>query len=437
MSEQKKALAVHGEEVGAICPPREWERDNICDVSILTYRFTLRIGDVPVECVSRYRVERCTQDYVLSDLLHSTTLFPGEEVYMSVRSRHTVSRFTEDKSYSASQVSRSSDRIWMETYKNLATDFDQSTSSELTTSAHSSFFRGNVSAGGGFNIGIASGGASTSFAFGNFDENSSREFVSELHQHLRSSFHQTNQVARDSSSVSLTEVNSHREITAERDDELKVSTRRFKNINSCHTVTHFFYQIAKRQRVKIELIDRTCRAVNDQANTAVIMKPLALSLATNKIVSPEVDPVKGDVPDTPVLVAAVAANPLARDQQTLKNINAIPATAFDQAAKTRAEAVAKADALVADLPGFEPFEQVSIIPTEALYVESELGKCALCEPYVVAQHELELERLVLENRKLRREIELLDQYKDYRCCDHEHHEHEEHAEDGRNPRGGR
>jgi hypothetical protein len=430
MSEQKKALAVHSEAAAMTCPPREWERDNICDISILTYRFTLRVGDVPVECVSRYRVERCTEDFVLSDLLHSTTLFPGEEVYMSVRNRHSVSRFTEDKSYSASQVSRSSDRIWMETYKNLATDFDQNTSSELTTSAHSDFFRGSVSGGGGFNIGIASASASTSFAFGSFDENSSREFVSELHQHLRSSFHQTNQVARDSASVSLTEVNSHREITSELNDELKVSTRRFKNINSCHTMTHYFYQIAKRQRVKIVLIDRTCRAVNEQANTAVIMKPLALSLATNQIVAPEVDPVKGDVPGpVPGAVAVAAnfrANVLTRDQLTLQDFNRVATAVFDQAVQARAEAVAKADALVAELPEFEPFEQVSIIPTEALYVESELGSCALCEPYVVAQHELELERIALENRKLRREIELLEQHKDYRCCDHEH----EHDGDG-------
>jgi len=156
MSEQKKALAIQREAAAISCPPRKWERDNICDVSILTYRFTLRIGDIPVECVSRYRVERCTEDYVLSDLLHSTTLFPGEEVYMSVRNRHSVSRFTEDKSYSASQVSRSSDRIWMETYKNLATDFDQSTSSKLTTSAHSDFEQGSVGGGGGLNIGFAS-----------------------------------------------------------------------------------------------------------------------------------------------------------------------------------------------------------------------------------------------------------------------------------------
>jgi len=432
MSEQKKALAVHSEAAAMTCPPREWERDNICDISILTYRFTLRIGDIPVECVSRYRVERCTEDYVLSDLLHSTTLFPGEEVYMSVRNRHSVSRFTEDKSYSASQVSRSSDRIWMETYKDLATDFDQSTSSSLTTKAHSDFSQGGVSGGGGINIGIAKIGASGSYTTGSFDSNSSREFVSELHNHLRSTFHQTNQVARDSSSVSLTEVNSHREITSERDDELKVSTRRFKNINKCHTMTHYFYQIAKRQRVKIELIERSCRAVNDQANTAVIMKPIALSLASNQFIPAEPKPTSTDGPSFTALAAVQPATLVSRDQLTLQEIGRVSTAVFDQAALARAEAVAKADALVADLPGFEPFEQVSIIPTEALYVESELGDCALCEPYVVAQHELELERIALENRKLRREIELLEQYKDYRCCDHEHeHGHEPEPGGGR------
>jgi hypothetical protein len=132
-----------------------------------------------------------------------------------------------------------------------------------------------------------------------------------------------------------------------------------------------------------------------------------------------------------VAVAAnFRANVLTRDQLTLQDFNRVATAVFDQAAQARAEAVAKADALVAELPEFEPFEQVSIIPTEALYVESELGSCALCEPYVVAQHELELERIALENRKLRREIELLEQHKDYRCCDHEHEHEHEHDGDG-------
>jgi hypothetical protein len=253
---------------------------------------------------------------------------------------------------------------------------------------------------------------------GEFDASSSAEFFGELNQHLRSSFHQTNQVARDSSSINITQVNSHREATAERDDELKVSTRRFKNINQCHTVTHYFFQIAKRQRVKIELVERTCRAVNEFANTAVRMKPLDLSLATNQQV-PKAGQGIGDAPGFVALMAQPRQLLMTRDQQVLQNLGRVSLSAFTEAEKGRREAIAKAHEIMAALPGVEPYERVSIIPTEALYVESELGDCMICEPYVVAKQKLELERLALENRKMRREINLMDQYKDYRCCEGE------------------
>jgi hypothetical protein len=409
-------------EMGEFCPPRRWERDNICDVSILTYRYNLRIRDRLVECTLRYRVERCTEDYVLGDLLHSLTLLPGEEVFMSVRNRHSIARFTEDKSYSASQVARTSDRIWTETFKTLATDFQQTTSQTLTQSAHSEFKETNVGGSGGVNLfGVVKIGGGGSKVTGTFDATSSQEFFSELNQHLRSTFHQTNQVVRDTMSVSLTEINSHRETTTEVEDELKVSTRRFKNINQCHTVTHYFFQIAKRQRVRIELIDKSCRALNEFANTAVQMKPLEMSLATNhQVIANTQD--TGVSPSRALISVegqAAIAPPLMLDQIALQEAARISAAAFQENEKARAEAVANADEMVAALPNPEPFEEVTLIPTEALYVESELGSCMLCEPYVVAKHELELEHMKLQNRKLRREIELLDQYKDYRCCDAE------------------
>lgn len=417
MSNERNVSNAGRNDTAVICPPRNWERDNICDVTILTYRLVLHVGDIPVECVSRYRIERCTEDYVLSDLLHSTTLFPGEEVFMSVRNRHTVSRFTEDASFSAAQVHRSSDRIWMETYQKMATDFDQTNNSSLKTNTHSSFSQSNNKS---LNIEILGPKTFKTTVEGTFDEQSSQDFFSELHQHLESTFHQTNQVTRDSASVSLTEVNSHREVEAERNDELKVSTRRFKNINSCHTMTHYFYQIAKRQRVKIELIERTCRAVNELANTAVDLKPVSVSLATNQVVTAEtaVSPAAGIAAEA-VALSNSAANTFTQDQQILQTVRRIPLERLNESAKARDAAVAKADTLVANLPEFSTFEQVSIIPTEALYVESELGDCVLCEPFVIAKQELELERIKLENRKLRREIELLDQFKDYRCCDGE------------------
>ena len=409
-------------QMGEACPPRPWDKENVCDVSILTYRVNLRVDNRLVECTLRYRVERCTEGYVLSDLLHSMTLFPGEEVFLSVRSRNSIARFTENTSFSASQISRSSDRIWMETYKSMATDFSESGSDTLKTSAHSEFSQSNVGGSGGVNIlGIVKIGGGASRVSGEFDASSSQEFFHELNQHLQSSFHQTNQVVRDTSSVSLTQVNSHRDATVETHDELEVSTRRFKNINECHTVTHYFYQIAKRQRVKIELIERSCRAVNEFASSAVTMKPIEVSIAANQqVVS------NAQQAEPGVKVAAVEAAPafasiasVTRDQLLLQNVNRVSFAAFQEAEKARKAAVSKADKIMGALPEVKTFEQISIIPTEALYVQSELGDCLLCEPYVVSKHELELERLKLENRKLRREIELLDKAQEYRCCDGE------------------
>jgi hypothetical protein len=419
---QGEGTMVPVKDLGASCPPRQWDRENICDVSVLTYRYNLRVDNRLVECTLRYRVERCTEGYVLSDLLHSMTLFPGEEVFLSVRSRNSIARFTENTSFSASQISRSSDRIWMETYKNLATDFSESSSDTLKTSAHSEFSQTNVGGSGGVNIlGIVKIGGGASHVSGDFDASSSSEFFHELNQHLQSSFHQTNQVVRDTSSVSLTQINSHRDATVETHDELEVSTRRFKNINECHTVTHYFYQIAKRQRVKIELIERSCRAVNEFASSAVTIKPIEVSIAANQqVVS------NAQQAEPGIKVAAVEAQPafasinaVTRDQLLLQNVNRVSFGAFQEAEKARKAAIAKADKIMAALPEVKTFEQVSIIPTEALYVQSELGDCLLCEPYVVAKHELELERLKLENRKLRREIDLLDKAQEYRCCDDE------------------
>lgn len=426
-----------------VCPPRQWERDNICDMTILTYRYNLRVSDNQlVEVTLRYRVERCTEGYVLGDLVHSLTLLPGEEVLLSTRTRHSTARFTEDASFSASQVSRSTDRVWMETYQNLATDYDETASGSASSSTHSETKQSGGGGGGGINLfGIIKIGGGGSTSKGTFDASSSSEFQNELHQHLESSYHQTNSAVRDTSSVSITEVNSHRESTSELNDELKTSVRRFRNINQCHTVTHYFYQIAKRQRVKITFLGRTLRAINRFADTAVRQKPLNLSLASNALITKtaivagqtEAGGVAGgfDVTSEPgarFLLTNAAFAPTRLQSAAVKlddlvltqGLAGASFTAQQEDEKRRLEAVDIAGRLLEKViaPSFE-IERVDIIPTEALYVESELGDCGLCEPYVMSKHELELERLRLENKLLEQEIALLEKHKDYRCCDEE------------------
>lgn len=413
------------ESIEEPCQPREWQRENICDVSILTYRYNVVSGNHPVECALRFRVVRCTEGYVLSDLLHSTTLFPGEEVLLSTRTRHSIARFTEDKSFTASQLSHSSDAVWMETFNNLATDFNETTSRIINADSHSKYerdrhYKGDVHIWGSYVT-------LDTHAEGFFDASSSVDFNGELFRHLESSLHKTNQITRDTSSVNVTEVNSHREATSEKDDELKVSTRRFRNINTCHTVTHYFYQIAKRQRVTISLISVNCRAVNAHAHTAVRMKNLTMSHAANfqlNIDRPVVAPTPGALPATaatafPAPQSQLNTPSLTIDQINLRKLAGVNVAALAEEEKARVEAVKRVRAIIEQQrPNFE-VGHIAIIPTEAVYVESELGRCMICEPYVVEKQRLELERLRLENEKLKRETELLEKYKDYRCCEGE------------------
>jgi hypothetical protein len=45
-----------------------------------------------------------------------------------------------------------------------------------------------------------------------------------------------------------------------------------------------------------------------------------------------------------------------------------------------------------------------------------LDECMVCEPELMRETELELERKKLENDLLKRQIELLDKAQEYRCC---------------------
>lgn len=422
---QDQLIKAGAGELAHFCTPKKWKRENVCDITFLDYRYNMRVDNQLVEVTLRYRLERCTEDYVLSDLVHSVTLFPGEEVFLSTRTRHSTARFTDDSSVSASQVSRSSDRLWMEAFKSSATNYSESQAAFSSASSHSEYSKVNAGGSAGVNFLFFSIGGGASVATGEFDSSSSEQFFSQVNQHLTSSVHQTNQVARDTMSVSLSQVNSHRVKTAEEKDELEVSTRRFKNDNHCHTVTHYFYQIAQRQRVKITLESRTTRPLNNFADTSFRVKPFVMSVAANAKLDFSADPAGGQegpfVKATSIAGGAGAAARVATvDQMNLQRLSAVPFATFQEDEKSRVAAVAKIEAILAEQPVEYTYESVDLIPTEALYVESELGSCMVCEPELVAMHAYELERMRLENLKLQREIELLEKHKDYRCCDDDH-----------------
>ena len=62
------------------------------------------------------------------------------------------------------------------------------------------------------------------------------------------------------------------------------------------------------------------------------------------------------------------------------------------------------------------FERKFFLPTAGVLVRGCLDTCDICEPNLEKEIELDLERKRLENERLKREIELMDQDQQHRCC---------------------
>lgn len=56
------------------------------------------------------------------------------------------------------------------------------------------------------------------------------------------------------------------------------------------------------------------------------------------------------------------------------------------------------------------------LPTPGVIVKGCLDDCETCEPSLEKEIELEIERRKLENDRLKRAIELMDQDQEHRCC---------------------
>ena len=70
------------------------------------------------------------------------------------------------------------------------------------------------------------------------------------------------------------------------------------------------------------------------------------------------------------------------------------------------------------------FESKFTLPTPGVFVRGCLDECSICEPTLDQEIELDLERKRLENARLKREIELMDQDQQHRCCPEGEHEEE-------------
>jgi hypothetical protein len=423
------------------CPPLEI--DHACDVLDFHYRqiynTTVVVNDrrqtIPVEVLIHARLERCPGPMALGDLAYSTTLLPGEKVRLFTTDRR--SRFSFD---SASKVSYRNEQTQEEHfYMSSMHDF----MSDLTV--RDSTRASNTSKGSAQGHGETSGVLESIFGgpsvdvSGSYNASSTSDFLRELSQHASASDRRSEMGARASSTVSIGEVQTRTHTQGESEDHFESSSREFANPNKCHAVTFYFYRINKTQIIKftIEAIER--RVIDSAVDTRITNNPFVsqgdIAAIPNSILATDSNRLQIEAIGRASAVARQqgAATSLAASAfgatagftrvQSILQLEPLPAVLRQQAlAQVDQDLVAtglldKATGKVSNETRKKfSFERRTSLPTPGVLVKGCLDDCNICEPAMVQEIELDLERKKLENELLKRKIELLDKDQEHRCC---------------------
>jgi hypothetical protein len=418
------------------CP--DLTTETVCDVldfrNRLTYptRVRTQTGQpVIVEVVIHTRFTRCTGPLALGDLAYSTTLLPGEKVRLATTDRR--SRFSFD---SSSNLSYRSEQISEEQYRMTALRafmFDQSATDQgqvRDTSKGSWDFHGDASG----SIGFFSASADSN-ARGSHSAASTHDWLAEHRAHAESSEHQSVEATRKAHSLSIGEVATRAHAEGEAEDHFESSSREFANLNKCHAVTYFFYRINKTETIKFTLESIELRVLDQAAPTRGVFNPVQA---------------RGQISVIPQSISAISKERLAieaigrqSEQENAQSpaLNTVRAASFvrfagadvldtplpqDQRQKALDEVKAelagvglldKATGKVTPQTQAQfGYERTTSIPTAGVIVKGCLDECDVCEPELHRAIELDLARKELENKLLERQIELLEQSQEYRCC---------------------
>jgi len=433
MAETKSSTPVLTPAAVSCCP--QLEPCEVCDILNFNYRLPFHplvaAGDqrqtVPVEVTLHYRLTRCSGPLSLGDVMYTTTLFPGEQVRLNSSDRHTQFSFDSETKLSYRNQSTSE-----ESYYAAGMASGMSNLNVLdTTNASSNSSSSSVSGGGGAGIDLGFFSIGGSAAGSSHDASSASSLAHSLSQHAES-LHQHMEVStRAAASTSIGEVATRNHQQGESDDQYESASRTFTNPNHCHAITFLFYRINKCQTVKFELVSIDRRIDDPAAPTGVTLNP------------PK--PVTG-VTVHPSAVLATSANRLdvARrvlDSVALEQGNAASSTQYAKSIATftqqatipvnlRQAALKQVDqdlvnagmldkvggVVSSTLQKTLGWHRTMAIPTPGVLVKGCLDDCDICESELQQQIALDLVRRDLENQLLKKQIDLLEQSQEYRCC---------------------
>lgn len=215
--------------------------------------------------------------------------------------------------------------------------------------------------------------------------------------------------------------------------QYEASTRTVSNPNHCHALTFLFYRINKCQTVTFELVAIERRVDDPQAPTGVVLNPptLATGVAVHSSVVLAAGANRLDVARRALDSVAVERAGTLTDNALLykrsfvgaSTATMIPVSAREAALKQVDQDLVKEGLLdkvggtvAPALQKVVGWTRTMAIPTPALLVKGCLDDCDVCEPTLKKQIDLDLARRELENQLLKKQIELLDQSQEYRCC---------------------
>jgi hypothetical protein len=430
------------------CPTLE--RRPVCDVLDLRYRlpFLPRVGSdqrevVPVDVILHFRLERCSGPLVLGDPAYTTTLLPGEQVRIFSSDRHTRWSYDAETNLAYRHETTSEESFFTWGMAQAMSDLTITQAGSSISTFEESWASGG--GGGGINlfgiISIGGGGGG-----GSYDATSTHSFAQSLSRHAEAASSQVSAGVRAKSATAIGEVERRTHTEGESESHFESASRVFKNPNRCHAVTFLFYKINKLQTIRFKLVaierrvnDPTTpteadRRITPETAGMVAVRPQAI-LATNK----DRLEVERIARESAIERQRAATGFMGIESATGLRFVATPLGHRPIGGDLRQAALAEVDkdldkAGLIDIKTGKPTERIiavlswkheELLPTPGFLVKGCLDECGICEPSLIKEIELDIERKGLDNEMLKRQIELLDKSQEYRCCPKDYEEEDE------------
>jgi hypothetical protein len=426
-----------GEELQC-CP--ELVEGNVCDTINLRYQlpFYTRVNDnlqnVRVHVIYHFVLERCSGPIMTGDPVYSTTLLPGEKVRLFTSDRHTRWSYDSESNLSYRHETTSEESFLTYSMAQAMSDLTISESGEGSSSSEESWAEGG--GGAGLNLGIIKIGGGGSG--GSYDASSAYEFSRSLSSHAKSTSMSAAAGVRAKSATSIGEVEQRQHAEGESEAHYESASRTFSNPNRCSAVTFLFHQLVKRQTIRFKLVAIERRVDDPEAPTGASQR-IPIDTAGRVTVLPQAiaatNPKRLEIEEiarTSAIERRQAEQSVYWNSTGVKSTRYYPletaAGAFDSNVRKAALEAVDKDLIaegILDRKTGEPTEKViaelswereEFIPTAGVIVRGCLDECHICEPALQKEIRLDLERKQLENALLEKQIALLEQSQEYRCC---------------------